>query len=54
MALRIKKAGVNVEYLLMKEYCHGFCIFDSMTIGVPEFRNGTNFTLKCFKELFDL
>ena len=44
-ALKLKQAGVDTKLYFMREYIHAFLVFDSVTFGVPEYRNGSKIIL---------
>lgn len=52
-ALKLKKLGVDVKLLLMKEYIHGFDSFDVKN-GIKEYRNATLITMDIFREFLEL
>ncbi len=53
MALRMKKAGVDVDLVLMKDYIHGFGAF-FMSHACPEYRNGVNYIIKQMAGMLDV
>ena len=54
MALRLLKAGIPTHLHLMSEYMHGFCNLDQNSMGVDEYRRGTNLICRIFSELLDI
>ena len=52
-SLKLKKAGVDVKLILMKDYIHGFDELDIKN-GIKEYRNATNITEEIFREFLDL
>lgn len=51
LGLNLKRAGVDTEVFLFKEYIHNFLQFDSPTFGIGEYQNAHEYTIRAFKQL---
>jgi acetyl esterase/lipase len=50
-ALSLYKAGKDIEVFYFKEYISNFWAFDSLSFGIPEFRQAYQLTIEQFKHL---
>ncbi len=52
--MRMKKVGVDVQLILMRDYIHSFCGFLVKYRGCPEYRHGTNFYMEYMADMLQV